>query len=249
MAAADDGRLPLCCPVPGCRERWPSDEVAWALNPDELARYNAAVRSVREMRQAKSKRGSTSPRTAEAMRNLGVRACPQCGAGIQKQSAGMGHGCDKMTCRCGCKFCFCCGTPAGPNGAPRCQCVEGHHTYLDHEEVLRNYSGNPFDAFAGASQQFFNGFTNSAGPAQGGQAFFQQFANNAGSAQTQAQVTNLVMEGIGQAAQMAGQAFANLSADPRGPVPGPFGFPGTTGFPRGPQQNQRGPFGPSPFGP
>ncbi|CAE8587703.1 unnamed protein product, partial [Polarella glacialis] len=84
-----------------------------------------------------------SPRTAEAVRSLGIRCCPKCGAGIEKQGAGFTHGCDKMTCRCGCRFCFACGLVARADG-PACACVAPHHGYLSHESVMGNYSDDPF---------------------------------------------------------------------------------------------------------
>jgi len=142
-AAAEAGRLPLCCPVPTCKERWRAPMVTWALDEKELDQYNAGVRNVRELRQQAGQSSgsmpSMSPRTTQRLKELGVRACPNCAALIEKQSAGFTHGCDKMTCRCGCKFCFRCGEPAGTNGQARCSCVEGHHSYLSHAEVLNNY--------------------------------------------------------------------------------------------------------------
>jgi len=144
-AAAEGGRLPLCCPVPGCKERWRAPMVTWALDAQELDQYNACVRSVRELRQQTGQNSGSipaapvSPRTMQRMKELGVRACPKCAALIEKQGAGATHGCDKMTCRCGCKFCFRCGEIAGPHGQARCSCVEEHHTYLSHDEVLNNY--------------------------------------------------------------------------------------------------------------
>lgn len=146
LAAAQAGRLPLVCPLPSCRERWRAPLVAWALDEAELQRYNTAVRGVRELRGGNGGvRSATpsSPRTAERLKQLGVRGCPKCGALIEKQAAGFTHGCNKMTCRCGCMFCFRCGELAGPGGAPRCSCVGAHHGYLSHEEVMRNYAGDP----------------------------------------------------------------------------------------------------------
>ena len=35
-----------------------------------------------------------------------VRRCPNCGSGVSKENE---EQCDKMECRCGCKFCFHCG--------------------------------------------------------------------------------------------------------------------------------------------
>ncbi|CAK0788614.1 unnamed protein product, partial [Prorocentrum cordatum] len=156
------GRLPLQCPIPGCRHRWKAQLVAWALDEAQLQRYNNTVRGVRELRQRASASSGppppaggaepTSPRTAEALRQLGVRVCPQCASPIEKQGAGLGHGCDKMTCRCGCQFCYACGAVAGPGGAPRCKCVGDHHSYLPHSSVMNDYRDAPDRAglFGGA---------------------------------------------------------------------------------------------------
>eukprot|EP00930_Biecheleria_cincta_P038521 TRINITY_DN26459_c0_g2_i1.p1 TRINITY_DN26459_c0_g2~~TRINITY_DN26459_c0_g2_i1.p1 ORF type:complete len:388 (-),score=44.33 TRINITY_DN26459_c0_g2_i1:376-1539(-) len=145
LAAAEAASLPLLCPVPGCKSRWRGSIVAWALTEEELCRYNAAVRSIRELRggTSRSDTPTLSPRTSDAMKQLGVRACPKCHAMIEKQDPGLTHGCDKMTCRCGCRFCFQCGTLAGDNGEARCKCVGDHHSYLTHEQVLRDYDDLP----------------------------------------------------------------------------------------------------------
>jgi len=144
LAAAEAASLPLLCPVPGCKSRWRSSIVAWALTEEELCRYNAAVRSIRELRDTSQSSGAAlSPRTSDAMKQLGVRACPRCHAMIEKQDPGLVHGCDKMTCRCGCRFCFQCGSLAGDNGEARCKCVGDHHSYLTHEQVLHNYDDLP----------------------------------------------------------------------------------------------------------
>mmetsp|Transcript_129659 Transcript_129659/g.252503 ORF Transcript_129659/g.252503 Transcript_129659/m.252503 type:complete len:380 (-) Transcript_129659:33-1172(-) len=147
-AAAEAGSLPLCCPIPACKERWRAPMVTWALNEQELDQYNACVRNVRELRQQTSQSNGSipsalaSPRTTQRLKELGIRACPRCGAFIEKQAAGITHGCDKMTCRCGCKFCFLCGMTAGTDGRARCSCVEERHSFLSHAEVLNNYGNS-----------------------------------------------------------------------------------------------------------
>mmetsp|Transcript_50021 Transcript_50021/g.119010 ORF Transcript_50021/g.119010 Transcript_50021/m.119010 type:complete len:406 (-) Transcript_50021:87-1304(-) len=187
LAAADAGRLPLLCPVPGCGCRWPKEIVAWALNQDELQRYNTAVRNVREMRGAAGGgSGIRSPRTKAAFESLGIKICPRCGAGVEKQSGnGMIHGCDKMTCRCGCRFCYVCGMEADSSGMARCSCVGAHHSFLSHESVMNNYAdmnfgqamANGFQAFAPHLQGFAAHVANGTVP-QFGPGNTQQFAGN-----------------------------------------------------------------------
>lgn len=175
LTAAEAGQLPLLCPVPGCRQKWPAAIVGRALNAEELERYNAAVRSVRELRRASHTQQALSPRTAEALKTCGIRRCPQCGSGIEKQQGSITHGCDKMTCRCGCRFCFVCGLEATKGGRSRCSCVGDHHVYLPHQSVMNDYAddpmrgmnfGGPFGAgFESASSPFaqFAGHGNAAG--------------------------------------------------------------------------------------
>mmetsp|Transcript_133443 Transcript_133443/g.231934 ORF Transcript_133443/g.231934 Transcript_133443/m.231934 type:complete len:448 (-) Transcript_133443:33-1376(-) len=188
LSAAEAGKLPLLCPVHQCRERWPGEIVAAVLSPDELNRYNAAVRSVRELRNqqypaaVEQRARERSPRTRQALKELGVRVCPQCHSEIEKQAGGIVHGCDKMTCRCGCRFCFVCGKVARKDGngryLPSCSCVGENHSYLEHGSVVNNYSDMPdiptmADA-QNAAQQFAQGAANIMGGAFGadlGQAF------------------------------------------------------------------------------
>eukprot|EP00913_Durusdinium_trenchii_P020410 g19174.t1 len=82
-----------------------------------------------------------SPRTKEALARLGIRPCPQCRVMIQKQADGLFTGCDKMTCRCGCMFCFRCGSEARAGGVARCRCVGPQHSYIPRSAVLSNYEG------------------------------------------------------------------------------------------------------------
>jgi len=148
MSSALAARLPLVCPVPGCGCRWPRELVAWALSDDELRQYNTAVRQVKEMRSGseRSQQTAWSPRTKQAMDNLGVRPCPRCGSAVEKQHGdGFMHGCNKMTCRCGCKFCYACGLEADTSGVARCSCTGAHHSFLPHDSVMHNYSDMDFD--------------------------------------------------------------------------------------------------------
>lgn len=208
LSAAEQGSLPLLCPVPGCRNRWRAAFVAAVLHPNELERYNVAVRSVREMRQNSTNSGgfaTMSPRTAEALRSRGIRPCPQCGALIEKQAAGLTHGCDKMTCRCGCKFCYHCGVVAGPGGMARCSCVGAHHSYLSHEDVLRNYDNfgsqgnNPFNGIRFNTTGASGSGTRSGFPINVDSAFngMQEFANAVGMGDVMGQMLQAATRGTG----------------------------------------------------
>lgn len=142
LAAAERAQLPLCCPVPGCGQAWGPEVVRWALSPEELQRFDAAAEALNSLRSAARTGREDSPRTVEALTRLGVRACPRCCAMIQKQAEGLLTGCDKMTCRCGCMFCFKCGLEARSGGAARCRCVGAHHGYIPQRDVLNNYGGS-----------------------------------------------------------------------------------------------------------
>lgn len=212
LTAAEAGRLPLQCPVPGCRQQWSDDYPRWAMDQASLQRFQTAVKGVEELRKqapqgSSSSSSSNSPRTEEALRHLGIVQCPGCGAGIQKQASGLGHGCDKMTCRCGCRFCFVCRRPALPTGASACTCVPDYHSYLPHQSVLHNYDddplgpgGVPFLIGQAANQFLHGGLGNFAGPLRGA---FQPGAFH----------PNLYTEGMGQPgrASQAGRGFAQGS--------------------------------------
>lgn len=57
------------------------------------------------------------------------RRCHQCGIMVEKLS-----GCDKMTCRCGAKFCFQCGSINA-----MCKCTSDMHSFYSRETVLSNW--------------------------------------------------------------------------------------------------------------
>lgn len=58
-----------------------------------------------------------------------IRQCRQCAAWVEKS-----EGCDKMTCRCGYRSCFKCGS----EGA-KCGCTPANHVFFSHAAVLSNW--------------------------------------------------------------------------------------------------------------
>ena len=74
------------------------------------------------------------------MHSEGLRRCPHCGVYIEK----MEGGCDKLTCRCGCKFCFKCGVLNAD-----CECTASFHHFIPHESVMNNYQGFAFEDLLG----------------------------------------------------------------------------------------------------
>lgn len=124
-----------------CRSEWPDEALHWALDAEERGRYDVAIAALRELRSHASNGAvdySMSEEETQALRRLGIRQCPQCSAAIQKQAEGLLTGCDKMTCRCGCMFCFKCGLVAA-GGTARCRCVGAHHSFIPRSQVLDNY--------------------------------------------------------------------------------------------------------------
>jgi len=92
VAAAEEGgarKLPVCCPIRRCSSVWPAEFVGWALDEEQMLRYGTACRAANELHAAAAGQeevaDENSPRTAEALRHLGVRSCPQCRSLIQKQ--------------------------------------------------------------------------------------------------------------------------------------------------------------------
>mmetsp|Transcript_33375 Transcript_33375/g.76186 ORF Transcript_33375/g.76186 Transcript_33375/m.76186 type:complete len:388 (+) Transcript_33375:67-1230(+) len=140
VTCAEEGRVPVRCPTPSCSNTWPRSCLALILDAEGLQRLDAAV-ELREELQAKAAESASSGSVLpEAYMTLGIRRCPGCQALIQKQGDGLITGCDKMTCRCGCMFCFKCGMPAGAQGVARCRCVGKQHSFIAHSAVLNNYA-------------------------------------------------------------------------------------------------------------
>ena len=73
-----------------------------------------------------------------------IRRCPECSSLIEKVDPRLGiHGCDNMTCRCGCKFCYKCGAVfsiPGSSFTKACNC-SGDHGFFDGDDVRNNYRG------------------------------------------------------------------------------------------------------------
>eukprot|EP00929_Paragymnodinium_shiwhaense_P072427 TRINITY_DN36764_c0_g1_i1.p1 TRINITY_DN36764_c0_g1~~TRINITY_DN36764_c0_g1_i1.p1 ORF type:complete len:390 (+),score=48.39 TRINITY_DN36764_c0_g1_i1:55-1224(+) len=142
--AEEKGEPEAWCPGENCRESWSLDltKLFLAADGELAARYEIAAAAARELRASRPVGGTDwSPQLLQELRPLGIRDCPSCGALIQKQPDGLITGCDKMTCRCGCMFCFVCGRRAN-GGAARCRCVGFHHSFIPHSEVLNNYSSH-----------------------------------------------------------------------------------------------------------
>eukprot|EP00438_Fugacium_kawagutii_P006542 Skav222198 [mRNA] locus=scaffold1745:80173:80991:- [translate_table: standard] len=127
---AESGRFPPKCPF--CLRKLSLAEVYKNLTAAEKStwlRYHDRWRELREFGRA-----DADLEEIVALQELGCRRCPSCGTWIQKQSAGWVTGCDKMTCRCGGRFCFQCGSVDAT-----CSCNLGHD-FLEKELVLANYS-------------------------------------------------------------------------------------------------------------
>ncbi|CAK9111339.1 unnamed protein product, partial [Durusdinium trenchii] len=142
---AEQGGVVKC---PSCASIWPEEVYSPCLGdqPELQQRFERAKKSQEELlsRRADVQADGTSelsPRTKEALARLGIRPCPQCRVMIQKQADGLFTGCDKMTCRCGCMFCFRCGSEARAGGVARCRCVGPQHSYIPRSAVLSNYEG------------------------------------------------------------------------------------------------------------
>lgn len=75
-----------------------------------------APHSCREMQRREDLQVETKANEAklqECLAQLGGRKCPRCGHYVIKES-----GCNAMSCRCGCGFCYLCGTDGGSDAHP-----------------------------------------------------------------------------------------------------------------------------------
>ena len=146
LIRAESGHFPATCPF--CLRKLSVVEVYKNLGTSEKITWLRQHERWMQLRES----GRSDPGLEEItlMQGLGCRRCPSCGAWIEKQSGGWLTGCDKMTCRCGCRFCFQCGSVEAS-----CDCSLGHD-FLDRELVLSNYW--ILDAFDNMSSWSFSLF-------------------------------------------------------------------------------------------
>ena len=157
-SVVDQGQYPPKCP---CCSALLSDSFVtkFAITPASTSgmylRYIAAVDGIKRLRKAE-KESSISAKEEAELRSLGYRKCPKCGSWIEKgpsmEAFGipMVEGCDKMTCRCGCKFCFKCGSVDA-----KCSCTGPEHGFFSHEEVLDSYPRSNITSPAGFINTLF----------------------------------------------------------------------------------------------
>ena len=118
-------------------------------------RYISAVDGIKRLRKSERESRMSAKEESE-LRALGYRKCPKCSSWIEKgpsmEAFGipMVEGCDKMTCRCGCKFCFKCGSVDA-----KCNCTSPEHGFFSHEEVLDSYPRSNITSPAGFINTLF----------------------------------------------------------------------------------------------
>ena len=71
-----------------------------------------------------AKAADDEAKTRAYLAKSNIRICPKCKNGVLKAS-----GCDKMMCRCGCKFCISCGQA----GALTCSCTPSAHGFVNNK--------------------------------------------------------------------------------------------------------------------
>lgn len=120
--------------------------------PAQVRRYSLLMASHASLRGRSSAHPSSAAERRE-MENLGLRQCPGCSSWIEKGPAmeafgtTIAEGCDKMTCRCGCQFCYRCGSIGA-----KCNCTPDEHGFFSHQDVIREYPNSNISSPAG----FFN---------------------------------------------------------------------------------------------
>eukprot|EP01065_Artemidia_motanka_P023824 TRINITY_DN28489_c0_g1_i1.p1 TRINITY_DN28489_c0_g1~~TRINITY_DN28489_c0_g1_i1.p1 ORF type:complete len:384 (+),score=118.28 TRINITY_DN28489_c0_g1_i1:55-1152(+) len=147
-AAAEDFRFSadvegcVHCPT-GCGGVVPDDVPAAVLTPDAMLRYRQ-LRSLwfedrSAIEAAKAAQRDAEPFADDLSRHYlqaHCRQCPSCGSWVAKDDDGTHwHGCDKMTCRCGARWCFRCGRA----DAAGCRCTGDEHSWFSRDEVLAGY--------------------------------------------------------------------------------------------------------------
>ena len=146
LRSTQDGIYPHKCPACPKGEIDESFVVGKIITPandtvsGRYLRYVSAVEKLKELRAVKKGRSAMTPEEEYQLHSQGFRKCPQCGAWIDKRPSmeafgiTLAQGCDKMTCRCGCKFCFNCGALNA-----QCNCTSSDHGFFEHEEVINQY--------------------------------------------------------------------------------------------------------------
>ena len=138
--AAQEGIYPHKCPVCGAiiDENFLLRKIITPQNPLYL-RYISTVENLKALQSGRTGQSLTKEEESKFAR-AGFKKCPTCGVWIEKGPAleafgiPVAAGCDKMTCRCGCKFCFNCGALHA-----RCNCTGPEHGFFDHSEVMADY--------------------------------------------------------------------------------------------------------------
>ncbi|CAE7413532.1 unnamed protein product [Symbiodinium necroappetens] len=133
---AEDGKFPCTCPF--CLRPLSLREIHRSLSPRACRawlRLHNLWRELRELpRQEQDHTNTLEVEEVRMMQDFGCRRCPRCGVWIEKQEPGWLTGCDKMTCRCGGRFCFRCGSVEA-----QCSCSLGHD-FIEQESVAADYA-------------------------------------------------------------------------------------------------------------
>ena len=137
LESVSAGKFPVLCPQ--CRsvlDDWTVQSRCFTPNSESFQRFQSILASLLAQRSAERTVDDT---TASYFKSLGYRPCPSCGCWIEKGPSfevfGLGvPGCDKMTCRCGKKFCFNCG-----KNENECACTGPEHGFFSPEDVNQNY--------------------------------------------------------------------------------------------------------------
>jgi hypothetical protein len=157
-SVVEGGIYPHKCP--SCSEVMEDSFVVKKLvqagNDPKYLRYIASVEGIKRQRNLSST--PLSSVELQQLRDLGFRSCPKCHAWIEKGPAmeafgiPVAEGCDKMTCRCGCQFCYNCGALNAD-----CSCTGPEHGFFSHQEVMSDYPRSHLESSSGA---LFAGISN-----------------------------------------------------------------------------------------
>lgn len=154
LSSVENGAADLKCPVLSCKAAW-GKVLDRCLSPVELERYHRHREKLLEFRATRDASLQAGPDEPDAekkeMLDLGLRRCPGCATWVEKNSMAF-YGCDNVTCRCGCRFCFACGLAASADGKLACKCTSTRHGFIDVSDVLDGYN----NVFA---NELWKGFT------------------------------------------------------------------------------------------